>query len=147
MPWGLSLEIWTQFLSCRLGRAANVIFLDVHLSCRQLGCILGNALAPLKTVSGCHDIRCSCGACSRNPSRLATRSSESEHWKVETWLKNPKNLHSVKRLCMQGKKGKQGKVLRLFRVARITLCALGARSYAGVWFQGLQPCLKNKFNL
>lgn len=42
--------MWTQFLSCRLGCATNVIFLDVHLSCQHLGCILGNALAPLNTV-------------------------------------------------------------------------------------------------
>lgn len=103
MSWGLSLEIWTQFLSCRLGRAANVIFLDVHLSCRQLGCILGNALAPLKTVSGCHDIQCSYTACGRNPSRIAAHSSKSEHRQVETWQK-PINLHSVKRLHMRGKR-------------------------------------------
>lgn len=73
--------MWTQFLSCRFGRAANTIFLDVHLSCGHLGCILGNAPASLKTVRLPWHRRCSHAARSESPNQTTVK-----------WKRDPETL-------------------------------------------------------
>lgn len=106
--------MWAQFLSCCLGRAANAIFLDVHLSRQHLGCILGNVPTSLKTAWCCDTpgVGRSYTTCSRNPSRIAAHASKSGQRKVETWLKKHcANVHSgassEASACERRKKKKQ----------------------------------------